>query len=326
MVVAAAAARGVPPARLLAAVGLDPQLLIGPDGRVEAEPALRAWQVAAELCGDPWFGLSVADQFPLDYLGGLGVAVHGSATLGDGLRRFARFFPLIHQLAGLELVEDARALRLRFVPQVEVAPAQLRHPTECLLAVLVRLARRTTGAEVRPTAVALRHAEPPELSGYSRAFGVAPRFGEPDYELVFDRAVLDTPQLAPDGALLELAERHLHRRCGDLPPAETFAGRVRRVLGEELEFGEPTLPRLAERLRMSERTLQRRLGGEGTSVQALLDELRRELSLRRLAESDQTIAEIAFRLGFAEVRAFHRAFKRWTGSTPAAYRQARTAS
>jgi AraC-like DNA-binding protein len=77
---------------------------------------------------------------------------------------------------------------------------------------------------------------------------------------------------------------------------------------------------------MSERTLQRRLGGEGTSVQALLDEVRHRISLRQLAESRQSIAEISYLLGFAEVRAFHRAFKRWTGSTPAVYRQSRAAS
>lgn len=326
MVVAAAAMRGVPPAKLLAASGIDPQVLLAAEGRVEPELALRTWQLAAELCSDPWFGLSVGDLVPIDYLGGLGLAVFGSATLGDGLRRFARFFPLIHQLARLELIEDAGVFRLRFVLQVDVEPAQMRHPIECLFAVLVRLSQRTTGTEIWPIEVAWRHIAPPELSGYQRAFGVVPRFGQPCNELVFARPVLDTPHVAPDHALIEIGERHLRQRCSELPVAESFVSRFRRVLAEELELGEPTLPKLADRVRMSERTLQRRLGAEGTSVQALLDELRRELSLRRLTESNQSIAEIAFRLGFAEVRAFHRAFKRWTGSTPAAYREARRAS
>jgi AraC-like DNA-binding protein len=109
----------------------------------------------------------------------------------------------------------------------------------------------------------------------------------------------------------------------ELPPADTFAGRVRRVLLEELRLGAPSLARLAARMRMSERTLQRNLGREGASMQALLDEVRHQLSLRHLAESKESIAEISFLLGFAEVRACHRAFKRWTGLTPAAYRQAR---
>jgi AraC-like DNA-binding protein len=215
---------------------------------------------------------------------------------------------------------------VRMVLGHEAAAEDMRHPTECLFAMLLEIARRTTGAPLQPAWVAFPHAAPPELSAYQRAFGVVPRFGQPWHELVFDKVVLDTPNLAPDDGLIMVAERHLRRMLDELPPTETLLGRVRRVLLEELRLGEPTLSRLAARLRTSERTLQRRLNSEGTSVQALLDEARHQISLRHLAESKESIAEISFLLGFAEVRAFHRAFKRWTGSTPAAYRQSRTAS
>src|SRR5215470_8268602 len=87
MLAVALAARGVAPSQLLTAIDLDPQALLDVDGRVPVGPALRAWQVAAELCKDPWFGLSVVDHLRPDYLGGLGLAVHGSATFGDALRR-----------------------------------------------------------------------------------------------------------------------------------------------------------------------------------------------------------------------------------------------
>jgi AraC-like DNA-binding protein len=326
MVVAAAAVRGIPPGKLLTAIGLDPQVMIASDGRIPAELALRAWQVAAELSGDPWFGLSAVEHLSGSYLGGLGFAFHGSATLGDALRRLARFFQLVNQYASLEVIEDGGLARVRIALRADIAAEQLRHPTECLLAVVLTIARHATGAELQPTAVAFRHAAPPELSAYHRVFGVTPCFDQPWHELVLDIAALDRPLVAPDHALVALAERHLQRRASELPPVETFTGRVRRTLLEELELGEPTLPKLAARLRMSERTLQRRLGCEGTSMQALLDEVRRQLSIRRLAESTQSIAEISYALGFAEVRAFHRAFKRWTGSTPAAYRQSRAAS
>jgi AraC-like DNA-binding protein len=325
MVVAAAARRGVPPGKLLAAVGLDPQSLLANDGRVPAEPMLRLWRTAAELCGDPGFGLSLIDHLHPYYVSGLGFAVHGSATFGDALRRLARFFALVNQHGALELVDDGPLVRVRFVVRAEIDAEELRHPAECVLAVLLWTGRRTTGAALQPVAVGFRHAAPTELAAHERTFGVAPRFEQPWNELVFARAALATPQLAPSGEMTALAERRLHRQVAELPPIEAFTGRVRRVLLEELQLGEPTLARLAARLRMSERTVQRRLSGEGASMQALLDEARRELSLRRLAESNQSIAEISFLLGFAEVRAFHRAFKRWTGSTPAAYRQSRSA-
>ncbi len=325
LVLAAAVARGVPPARLFAAAGLEPQQMLDPDGRIPAEHALRAWQAAAELSGDPGFGLSVVEHLRPDFLGSLGYAVHASATLGDGFRRLARFFRVVNQYASLELVEDSARAHLRVGVDHDVPADELRHPMECLVSALLVVARRTTGAPLQPLAVEFRHAAPPDVTPHLRVFGVAPRFGQPACELVLAREALATPHLGPDGALVTAAERHLRRMLEELPPTDTLAGRVRRVLLEELRLGEPTLARVAARLRTSERTLQRRLGREGTSMQALLDELRRELSLRHLAESKESIAEISFLLGFAEVRAFHRAFKRWTGSTPAAYRQARPA-
>lgn len=324
MVVAAAARRGVPPGTLLAAVGLDPQALMAHDGRVPAEPVLRLWRTAAELCGDPGFGLSLVDHLHPYYLG-LGFAVHGSATFGAALRRLSQFFSLVNQRAALELVDDGPLVRARFVVCADLEADEVRHPVECVLAALLGIGRRATGASLVPIAVGFRHAAPAQLAAHEQTFGVAPRFQQPWNELAFARAALATPLLAPSGEMTALAERQLHRRISELPPIEGLTGRVRRVLLEELEAGEPTLARLATRLRMSERTVQRRLSAEGTSMQALLDDARRTISLRRLAGSNQSIAEISFVLGFAEVRAFHRAFKRWTGSTPAAYRQSHRA-
>jgi AraC-like DNA-binding protein len=323
LVLAAAMSRGIPPAKLLGEIGLLPQQLIDADGRVPVETALRAWQVAAELSGDPGFGLSVMEYMHPGLLGSLAFAVHGSATLGDGLRRLARFFRVVNQLASLAVLEDGPRMRVRVEVDHEVPADELRHPMECLLSTLLMVGRRSTGTPLQPLAVSFRHAAPHDLAAHRRAFGVAPSFGQPSTELVFPRQVLDLPHLAPDDTLVAVAERHLRRMLDEIPPADTFADRVRRVLLEELRLGEPTLPRLAARMHMSERTLQRNLGREGASMQALLDEVRHQLSLRHLAESKESIAEISFLLGFAEVRAFHRAFKRWTGLTPAAYRQTR---
>jgi YesN/AraC family two-component response regulator len=104
---------------------------------------------------------------------------------------------------------------------------------------------------------------------------------------------------------------------------ETTTERLRRLVKEELCGGNPTLEHLAARLHMSARTLHRRLGEEGTSFRRVVKELRRELAERHLRERRLAIGEIGFLLGFSEVSAFHRAFKRWTGWPPFAYRRAR---
>jgi AraC-like DNA-binding protein len=323
LVVAAALARGVPPGKLFAQAGIEPQSLLDPDGRLPAEVALRAWRAAAELSGDPNFGLSVVDHVRPDTHGGVGYVVHGSATLGEGMRRLSTFFRLLHQRTTLEVVSEGGLARLRFVADYDGPPGELKHPVECMLSVLLSACRRTTGRPLRPLAVSFRHGAPAALDAHRRAFDVEPAFDQPHSELCFAAEVFDLPSAGPDAQMVFAAERHLRQLLEQLPRDEAFATRARGALLEELRRGEPTLERLAARLRVSERTLQRRLSQEGTSLQALLDDLRRELSLRHLAESGESIAEIAFVLGFSEVSAFHRAFKRWTGSTPGAYRQTR---
>jgi AraC-like DNA-binding protein len=315
----------VPPNKLCAMAGIEPHLLLDPDGRLPAETALRAWHVAAELCDDPHFGLTVVEHVRPDTYGGLGFVMHASATLGEGLRRLSSFFHLLHQRATLAIVTEGDVVHLRFVTDTDLPPMALKHPVEFFLSVLLSACRRTTGQPLRPLAVSFRHDAPQSLEAYRRTFDVEPTFRQPHAALSLARELLALPHVSPDAGTVFAVERHLRRRLEQLPRDNTFATRVRRALLEELHLGEPPLPRLAARLRVSERSLQRHLSNEATSLQALLDEVRRDLSMRHLEESTESIAEIAFVLGFSEVSAFHRAFKRWTGSTPGAYRQARAA-
>jgi AraC-like DNA-binding protein len=320
LVIAAAASRGVSPPALIAELGLAPAQLLDPDARVPAELALRAWKVAARLSGDAAFGLATVEHLRPDMLGGLGWAIHASATVGAGLERMSRFLRLGNQYTRLVLVEEAKTARLRMEIDYEIDPDELRHPVECLLWGAVTVLRRATGQPIAPLAVSFRHPAPSDLAPHHQRFAVTPAFAAPQSELVLARDALDIPHLAPDPQLTAVTERHLRRLLDELPAVETFAGRVKRVVAEELRHGEPTLPQLAARLKLSERTLQRRLRQESLTLQQLLDAVRLTLAKRHLRESRESIAEISFLLGFSEVRAFHRAFKRWTGVTPNAFR------
>ncbi len=111
-------------------------------------------------------------------------------------------------------------------------------------------------------------------------------------------------------------------RIGAASEIETTTGHLRRLLEKELCGGDPTLEHMAARLHMSARTLHRRLEAEGTAFRLLVAEVRRELAERHLRERVLPIGEIGFLLGFSETSAFHRAFKRWTGWRPLAYRRA----
>jgi AraC-like DNA-binding protein len=108
-----------------------------------------------------------------------------------------------------------------------------------------------------------------------------------------------------------------------VPETETLSDRVRALVVNATKGGDPSLAAIAARLRVHPRVLQRRLRREGTSHQQILDEVRRRVAAELMERSDMAICEVAYLLGYADPSAFHRAFKRWTGSTPVTARRQR---
>jgi AraC-like DNA-binding protein len=323
LVLAGAAAQGVPPPALIDAVGIDPADLADPDGRLPRALETRLWHEAVRLTGDDGFGLHLSEQLPVDGLGAIGFAVRSSATLGDAYARVARYMRIVASGPRLEIVREDDVVRLRHRPPDD-PPAPSRHAVEFFLCNLLVIARRNVGEDTAPRAASFRHAAPARVDEHRRLLGPSVRFGQEHDELILDRALLDRPHVNAEPALGEVLDRHLAAIDAALPPEGGFLDRARAALGAELARGEPSLEAIAARLRMSPRSLQRRLQQEGSSISSLLDRLRADLAVRHLSESRDSIAEVAFLLGFSEVSTFHRAFKRWTGLTPAAYRARHT--
>ncbi|WP_437321829.1 AraC family transcriptional regulator [Sorangium sp. So ce385] len=319
-IVAGAAAEGVAPADLLAAAGVDPADLADPDRRFPRAVEARLWCEAARLLRDDGFGLRLAERLPVGGLGALGFAVRSSATVGEAYARAARYLRVVASGPSLEIRTDGDVARLRHEPP-RSGPSPSRHAVEFFLGTLVVLARRGADPAFTPAAARFRHAAPARLDEHRRLFGASLRFGEAQDELVFERAFLARPQAHAEPALCEVLDQHLASLAAALPAEASFLDRARAAIAAELAHGEPALPAIAARLRMSPRSVQRRLKEEGTSLSALLDRLRADLAVRYLSESRDSISEVAFLLGFSEVSTFHRAFKRWTGVTPAAYRR-----
>jgi AraC-like DNA-binding protein len=167
------------------------------------------------------------------------------------------------------------------------------------------------------------HAEPEDAGDYARTFpGALLSFGAPCYGFSFAAAALDRPTPDADPRLHELTRKYASLALADLPALEaSLSEKVRGLLPAELAQGRADAALIARKLRLSLRTLGRRLEEEGTTYKALLDEVRRKLALHHLGRSEASIAEVACLLGFADVTTFHRAFKRWTGETPGGYRE-----
>jgi AraC-like DNA-binding protein len=155
--------------------------------------------------------------------------------------------------------------------------------------------------------------------------GAQLRFAAPRRGFSFERSLLATPIPSADPKLYRILVAQLERDLRELPEAPLFTERVRNLMLTETPLARSTLPTVASALKMSARTLARRLSSEGTSFGDLLDHVRRTRALAYLDEGQLRVEEVAAALGFSRSSAFHRAFKRWTGQSPSAYRLGRRA-
>jgi AraC-like DNA-binding protein len=325
VIVGYAANAGVSPPELLRAAGLDPALLANPDAYLPHAQEIRLWDEAVRLSGDRDFGLHLAEwvaRAPEDHFDVLTFAVRSCSTLGEHYRLAGRYMRLIHEGVYLSVEEEGEVARVvhGHLPE-QIGP---RHPVEGLLAMTLLVGRRALGEEFVPEAVHFTHARPDRVIEAERIFGARVHHGSPRNELVLARALLERPQRHAELRLLAILDRQLAGQLSGLPTSTGFRDTVKRCMTDELPEREPVVATIAAKLHMSPRSLQRRLRGEGVSFAELLSELRRDLSLRYLQDPRISIGEVAFLLGFLDVTAFHRAFKRWTGSTPAEHRRAAT--
>jgi AraC-like DNA-binding protein len=310
---------GVDPAPMLADVGLEAALVADQDGRVPLERLHALWEAAVRAMPRMEAAVVGAERYaPGDY-GLVGFVAMNSTTLGEAIRHAVRYLGLWTDDPGIELHDDGTLTvfyRTRFADRLG-----LRLATEATPAELLNGARVVTQKRITPLAVRFAHPAPADTSAHRAFFGCPLEFGAPDNAMRLEPAdlALCLPKAdAQLGAYLRsLANQALERRGGSEPGE---LGRIRGIIAEELQRGVPTQSVVAQRLATSERTLRRRLEAEGTSFRALLDGTRAELAKNYVRDRSLPLSEVAFLLGFSEPSAFHRAFKRWTDSTPSAWR------
>lgn len=304
-------------------LGLDPAVLADRTARVPLSAAGFATERAAELSGDPCFGLHVAEHVDERSYDLLTYASATQATLGSAVESISRYFRLLGEVSRVQLEREGEDAIFANYLDLPVSPESTRQGTELAVAVGYVIPRRLVEGAFDLREVRFRHSAPQETTEHARIFGCPVRFGADINGIVFDPAMLELPLRTHDPTLAEILRAAADRALAQLPTTTSLATEVRRRLPELLTKGQASLATTARALAMSPRTLQRRLRAEGVGYQTILDGVRKELAQSYLAHEDLSAAEVAFLLGFSEPASFNRAFKRWTGTTPSGYRRGR---
>ena len=311
--------RGLSRERLMAAAGLREELRADPDARIPIFTYVVLWR---ELIG----GLPDV-PVPVELIRALDPAMLG--VVGQILLRADDVDHAATLLAQLNRLPDTafRSFRLErdgliglgvgHLPQVEA----MRFPIEVFLGVGTRALQRATGGKVPLHHITFAHQAGYPAAAYEELFGVPVIFGAPESATWLPREALAVPLDTRDPMLRRYLEAHAARLLELLPAAvPPIVAQIREAVLGELATSGAELSRVAKRVAMSTRTVQRRLEEAGTSYQDLVDEVRGALAKDLLRDRARSIIDVAFELGYADLKGFYRAFRRWTETTPAEWR------
>ena len=295
------------------------------DTRVRGSQVERLWQFAIEQTGDQLIGLHMAEAYNPGALDMLGYIVLSCSTIGHALDRASRYATLLNDGMRIDFVREPRSAYLECTFVSSKDNYLLRNGTQAVdttWAGFARELRRLAAKPVVPTHVWFRHAAPhlKDKAEYDRSFGALVNFGASADRLYVNTDDLEMPLLSANPALLRSFEQHADTVIASLDAKDTKSRQVAQLLTTRLKGAVPPLNEIARELAMSERNLQRALRNDGTTFNKLLDDVRRDLAINHLADPSTSAGQVGFLLGFSEPSAFHRAFRRWTGKAPSAYR------
>jgi AraC-like DNA-binding protein len=308
---------GLIASELLGAVGLHREQLTGPDAHIPFNAHVLLLENAARALREPCFGFRMGSEIELTEAGLLSYLTLNSRDLGAALRNMCRYLVILTEGTVGNLRQEGGEVKLLFSFADPVATAS-RQLHEFGVTGMARVCETITGHRVRPVRVELRHDTACPM--LARHLGLPVVVYQPHPALVLDAASLTVPVVNADARLLELLRRYANDLLARRAPKDDLVARAERWILENLHTGEVGVARLARSLGMSDRTLTRRLAEDGFTPAGLVEDLRHELATQYLAEHALSLGRITYLLGYSDLSAFTRAFRRWTGRTPSKWR------
>ncbi|WP_342245035.1 AraC family transcriptional regulator [Pseudomonas sp. OTU5201] len=314
----------------LAELGLDPGKIylgvnqhrrLGPppvDGRLRHDDAPQFWLAADTLIGDPDIGLHLGEVMKPRLLDVVGYLLLASRDLGEALTSFLRFQ---HILSGGFVAQlQAEGAQARLVIDLNyLGFSSLRQQMECLALLFTKLLGFITDGEFRLEGVQFRHGRPARVSEHQRLFGLLPAFGCEHDALLFPAALLKRPSRTANPELHQVLWQHAETQL-DALVGNDLLNRLRYLLGVRLGQADCSLEACAAELGLSGGALQRALAEQGSNLRRVRESVQQVRAVE-LLQDGKAMREVARACGFSELSPFYRAFRRWYGMPPDAYRE-----
>jgi AraC-like DNA-binding protein len=311
--------RGMPEDELSEQSGISLADIENPDARVPISKLNTIWAIAQAYTGDLGIGLHVGSDVDPARFSVVAQASFQCERIRDVLQVYARFFSIVNESARLALSEDGNMATLEFTclsPDCYSVPEMERMVTTAM----ARFAY-LTGQKIRVKAFHFQHSAPEYVDDYTKVFDAPVNFSQDQTAILFDKRLLDlrvkhgNPYLL--SVLTSYAEKLLRKVSSSSDIRHKVRSFIRRNLADDAELD---VEKAAKALHMSRHTLYRKLKKEQVSFQSLVEDVRQREAQKHLRNTKVSISEVAFLLGFSELSAFSRAFKRWTGESPGQFR------
>ena len=311
---------GVPVAPLLERAKLTPEQIAESDERLSVRSQITLLDEAAIVLKDDHIGFTLARDFDLRKIGLVYYVMASSQTLGDALKRVARYSKITNEALVFGYREGNRGtVSLSYSG---VSRHSDRHQIEFCMFAVIRICRALTGQHLVPQHFLLSHHRSEATAEMARFVGTKVGFGAEADEFALNADALKLPLVHADTYLNDLLLKNCEAVLADRKAdPSSLRTQVENAISSLLPHGRVSVEDVARNLGVSERTLARRLSDEGSAFSEILQDLKRDLAVRYLEDRKLHVSKIAWLLGYQEVSAFTHAFKRWTGKTPSEMRR-----
>jgi AraC-like DNA-binding protein len=314
---------GLEPVGLLERAGIEFEAIETLDTPVPYTKALAIIREIENARPDFNLGLMMGKAFSTARAHVIGSALTHAPNLGTALQDFIRFQHIVN--GGLFTWNFSQRSATSVVdlsaPTEWLADfSDIAWPSEAPIAMIMSLVRELCGQGVTPLEVSFRHRARGDVAEHEAFFGVSVRFSAPNNEIVLPKEALDLLVPKANRTLYVHLIEHIEASWASVSNAPATSHAVRQLFVNNLGQGAPPKSSVARMMGMSARTLLRRLHDEGTTFASILDGVRRDMAVVYLSDEAIPLAEVASRLGYSEPSPFFRAFSRWFGRTPTAYR------